>query len=211
MRIDAPKRDFEALAKAGACSRLGRTRPEVLFELDAFSTGGAAALEKARETRLGEYPLEKILAFEDEVLEMTPTAHPMVPFRVAAGERGAVAAVELERYSRRLITLAGFLVTRRRAPTKNGGMMEFATLEDETDIFEVTLFPDAYRRYGRLFRSAGPFLVKGKVENQHGACTVTAGYIDYLLPGERYRFREPEKEAPDDFDPEATVPQLFGL
>ncbi|MHC4715073.1 MAG: hypothetical protein ACYTAN_17665, partial [Planctomycetota bacterium] len=98
------------------------------------------------------------------------------------------------------------------------------TLEDETDIFEATLFPEAYRRYGRLLRSAGPFLLKGKVEDQHGAKTVTAAFLDYLFPERRYRFRAParmgtgsEGEAEgacpqfcrDSFDPEATVPTLF--
>jgi len=217
-RVDAPPREVEALIKAGAFSSLGRTRPEMLLELDAFANGGTAALKKAAAAHLPEYPLAEILAAEDEAMEMTPTAHPMTPFREAARRRGAAPARALRRFAGKPITLAGFLVTRRRAPTRNGEMMEFATLEDETDIFEVTLFPDACRRYGGLVRSAGPFLVKGKVENRHGACTVTAGFVDYLLPSQRRHLSPPAKaENADDettavtFDPESTVPRLFGL
>ena len=121
--------------------------------------------------RLPEYSTREILAHEDAVLEMTPTAHPMGEFREVAADRGAVTARTLPHFRGRLVTLSGFLVIRRRAPTKGGDMMEFATLEDETDIFEATLFPDAYKRYGRLLRSAGPFLLKGKVEDQYGAYT----------------------------------------
>lgn len=213
-RVDAPKRKVEALIRAGAFLSLGRTRPEALLELDAFSNGGAAALEKAAAAHLPEYSLAETLACEDEAMEMTPTAHPMTPFREAARRRGAAPGRALRCFAGKFVTLAGFLVTRRRAPTKNGDMMEFATLEDETDIFEVTLFPDAYRRYGGLFRSAGPFLVKGKVESQHGACTLTAGFIDYLLPSQRHRFRPPPKtHGADDetaaFDPDSTVATLF--
>ena len=215
-RIDVPKREVEALIKAGAFSSLARTRPEALLELDAFSNGGAAALKRAAAARLPEYSLVEIVAHEDEAMEMTPTAHPMVPFRKAARSRGAVPGRVLRRFAGKSVTLAGFIVTRRRAPTRKGEMMAFATFEDETDIFEVTLFPDAYRRYGGLFRSAGPFLVKGRVESQHGACTVTAGYIDYLMPSQRRHLSPPatannsDYETAETFDPESTVPTLFG-
>ncbi len=181
MRVDAPKSECESLVSAGALSSLGRTRPECLVELDAFERSSSRGLKDAATATLPEYSLPEILALEDEVLEMTPTAHPMTPFTACARERGAVPALALPRFAGKIITLAGFLVTRRRAPTRNGDYMEFATLEDTTDIFEVTLFPDAYRRFGRLLRSAGPFLIKGKVEDQYGAMTITAARLDYLL------------------------------
>jgi DNA polymerase III alpha subunit len=185
-RVDTAKSECESLIYAGAFSGLGRTRPECLFELDALFNSGAAALEQAHSTKLSEYSLAEILAFEDETMEMTPTAHPMTPFVAAARERGASQASQIPRFRGKVATLAGFIVTRRRAPTKNGEYMEFATFEDETDIFEVTLFPDAYRRFGRLLRSAGPFLIKGKVEDQYGALTITAAWLDYLL-GDTHR------------------------
>jgi len=208
-RIDAPKSEVESLVSAGAFASLGRTRPENLFELDAFSNAGSAALEKTSAITLPEYSIAEIIALEDDRLEMTPTAHPMTPFTKTARKRRAVPARDIRRFRGKIITLAGFLVTRRRAPTKNGDYMEFVTLEDETDIFEVTLFPDAYRRFGRLLRSAGPFLVKGKVEDQYDALTVTAAFLDYLLPNERYRLHAPAPEKDEPFSPDVTVPQLF--
>ena len=211
-RVDASKAECEALIASGAFSTLGRTRPELLLELDAYSNGGMAALEKVRGIRLPEYSLPEILAGEDTAMEMTPTAHPMTPFAQAAAERGAVSASKLARFQGKIVTLAGFLVTLRRAPTKNGDYMEFATFEDETDIFEVTLFPDAYRRYGRLLRSAGPFLIKGKVEDQYRAVTITAAYLDYLLPEQKLPLRTPCASSDDDSEPLAApepVSQLF--
>jgi len=213
MRVDAARFECDALVAAGAFSALARTRPENLFELDAFFNGGAAALEGARAARLPEYTLPEILAKEDESLEMTPTANPMTPFVDAARARGAVPARWMPRARGRIVTLAGFLVTRRRAPTRNGEYMEFATFEDETDIFEVTLFPDAYRRFGRLLRSAGPFLVKGKVEDQYGACTITCAWIDYLLPSQKLPLRARAAREEEELAP-AAAPQaaeLFSL
>ncbi len=180
-RIDAPPREVEALVRAGAFCGLGCTRPEALLQLDAFSNGAAAALRGAANVRISEYSLREAIACEDDTMEMTPTAHPMIPFRDKARDRGASPARELVALAGRYITLAGFLVTRRRAPTRDGRVMEFATFEDETDIFEATLFPESYRRYGRLFNSAGPFIIKGRVESRHGACTVEAGFIDRLV------------------------------
>jgi len=201
-RVDAGKREAESLVLGGAFSSPGRTRPELLIELDAFFEGGAAALEEAAATELPEYPLEKILACEDEALEMTPTAHPMTPWREKAAERGALEARRMKSLRGRVATLAGFLVTRRRAPTKNGDMMEFATFEDETDIFEVTLFPEAYRRFGALLCSPGPFLIKGRVEDQYGAATLRAGRLGDLLerkprrPARSFVTLPPEAEEP---------------
>jgi len=209
VRVDAAKSECESLVSAGAFCALGRTRPECLLELDSFTNGGAAALEAARSTNLPEYSLVEILALEDETMEMTPSAHPMTPFVAAARDRGAVPARRIHDFRGKIATLSGFLVTRRRAPTKNGDYMEFATFEDETDIFEVTLFPDAYRRFGRLLCSAGPFLIKGKVEDQYGALTVTAAYLDYLLGEPRAPLRRPL--ASDDAAPLAIEPVSSSL
>jgi len=216
-RIDAAVSESNSLVLAGAFQSLGRTRAEDLFALDAFSNGGMAALEKALDVRLGEYPILDILSREDETMEMTPTAHPMGEFRQIAAERGAVTARTIPHFRGRLVTLSGFLVVRRRAPTKNGEMMEFATMEDETDIFETTLFPDAYKRYGRLLRCAGPFLIKGKVENQYGALTITTAWLDYLLPREsKFHIELREHSFDDDserggFEVEALEPSLFAV
>jgi DNA polymerase III alpha subunit len=55
--------------------------------------------------------------------------------------------------------------------------MMFLTLEDEFGLFEVTLFPDVYRRCGSSFTHYGPYVVTGKVEQQYGALTVSADRV----------------------------------
>ncbi len=58
--------------------------------------------------------------------------------------------------------------------------MKFLTLEDETDIFEVTLFPKVYKNYGYLLQGHGPYFIIGKVENDGGSIMVTAGKVTSL-------------------------------
>ena len=80
----------------------------------------------------------------------------------------------------RNVTVAGWLVTMRRAVTKDRQYMKFLTLEDRFGTMEVILFPQAYRRFGHLIRSYGPYLVRGRVEQNHRAIGITADWLDML-------------------------------
>jgi len=50
-------------------------------------------------------------------------------------------------------------------------------MEDSQDYFEVTVFPEIYRKFGaRIFRK--PILeVTGKAQNKHGVLTVIANNL----------------------------------
>jgi DNA polymerase III alpha subunit len=52
--------------------------------------------------------------------------------------------------------------------------MRFLTLEDESGIAEVVLFPDVYERDGAHLAEFGTLCVTGIVEDQMGACTLHA-------------------------------------
>jgi len=51
--------------------------------------------------------------------------------------------------------------------------MEFVSFEDETALYETVLFPEAYARFRRLLYGSGPLLLRGLVEEDRGAVTVT--------------------------------------
>jgi DNA polymerase III alpha subunit len=59
-------------------------------------------------------------------------------------------------------------------------MHKFVTLEDRFGTMEVILFPQAYRRFGHLIRNYGPYLVRGRVEQNHCAIGITAQWLDTL-------------------------------
>jgi DNA polymerase III alpha subunit len=49
----------------------------------------------------------------------------------------------------------------------------FLTLEDETDIYECVLFPEAFQKYGDLLLWENLFILRGKVEESFGVISIT--------------------------------------
>jgi DNA-directed DNA polymerase III PolC len=64
---------------------------------------------------------------------------------------------------------------RRRA-----AFMKFLMLEDKHGTVEVTVFPRIYARVGHRLVGAGPFLVTGRVRDDHGALTLDAKDVTRL-------------------------------
>ncbi len=189
-RVRPGQAEAEALVLVGAFDRLGKTRPQLLWQLELLCrqrpsppdtpllpTIGGQRIGKGLKPlvpELPEFSLAERVAFEQEHLEMTPSAHPLVCFSEALTGDGLTPAAELVEHVGETVRVAGVLVASRRARTKANLFMEFLTLEDETGLVEVTLFPKVYQKYGHLVRSRGPFVVEGKVEDQFGALTVSA-------------------------------------
>ena len=124
-----------------------------------------------------DFSLEQKVNYELEILECSLSAHPVElvkrNLQVARGNHFATAD-ELPRLLGKRVHMLGILATTRGTPTKNGDIMQFVTLEDETGVFEVTLFPKMYSRVRRLLTDGGPYLVEGKVEEQYDSISVTA-------------------------------------
>ncbi len=76
--------------------------------------------------------------------------------------------------------IAGLVADRKRIKTNNGKSMVFLTMEDEYDMFEVTLFPEVYQRVGeRIFRK--PLLdIEGTVQTDQGGLTIVADKVVVL-------------------------------
>ena len=65
------------------------------------------------------------------------------------------------------------MVTEKVVSTKKGEPMEFVTFEDQTSLYDATLFPDTYRQYCHLLASNQAYLVTGVVEEHFATVTVT--------------------------------------
>jgi DNA polymerase III alpha subunit len=149
----------------------------VANDADSDNGGGGANLVPG----LRDFDDQEKLRQEMEVLHVTASGHPLAPLRPELRRRGIVAAAELSRLAGRRVRIVGMLATAKSAAVhKTGERMKFLTLEDETALCEVTLFPKVYRRYGKLLLTRGPYLVTGRVENDHGAISVTAERVELL-------------------------------
>ncbi|HUR27256.1 MAG TPA: DNA polymerase III subunit alpha, partial [Planctomycetota bacterium] len=142
---------------------------------------GAPALPAVRD--LG--PTERGL-IEHSILGFAIRAHPTVLFP-CAGEARRIEAkktapprkscAQIANFVHGRISLCGWLSASRRTRTSSGEWMRFLTLEDESGIAEVVVFPDVYTRDGHLLVDQGPFLVSGLAEDQMGAVTLHAERI----------------------------------
>ncbi|MFQ6673185.1 MAG: DNA polymerase III subunit alpha [Fidelibacterota bacterium] len=133
-----------------------------------------------------DYPLEKKLRDELELMELAVESHPLWIYKEAltayAEKVGEfVHARDIEKHKGKRVTMVGWMITTRRVKTKQGGMMQFLSCEDLTGTFECVLFPDAYKRFGHLIRNRGPYIIKGKVEDDFGHAPITVEKLTILV------------------------------
>jgi len=63
---------------------------------------------------------------------------------------------------------------------KTAAMAPFLTFEDEWGIYEVTMFPAAYKKFARSVRGWGPYLIRGTVQDHLGSVSVTGHSIRHI-------------------------------
>lgn len=76
--------------------------------------------------------------------------------------------------------MIGWLVTHKMTRTKKDELMEFISFEDTTAIYETVFFPNTYRQFCYMLSHSRPYLLKGKVEEEFGAVTLTVSQVKFL-------------------------------
>lgn len=188
VRPDEP--EARALIHAGAFNNLhrGASRAALLWELACWIKSRQNRVKPAglfdqtapivRPDLPEDNPKEN-LRREYAVLGFLCRRHPMTLFARDVNRLGVVKSKDLKRYSGRRVTMAGLLITGKVVHTKHGDPMEFLTFEDETGLVETTFFPEAYSRFCAMLDRTRPFVLKGKVDEDFGAVTLT---VDYVAP-----------------------------
>jgi len=194
--------EIESLIRCGACDGFELSRPELLWRHTLLHKG--EKLNKKRHSTtppaiqtdtlfpvsgttysdttavslipaIPDFSQVEKLQQEMEILHLNATTHPIAMIRGWLQQQGVICARDLPGWAGRRVTVAGKLITAKSATVRTTGQaMKFITLEDETNLCEVTLFPEIYARYGRQLLSRGPYLVTGLVEDDHGSITITA-------------------------------------
>ncbi|HUX39458.1 MAG TPA: DNA polymerase III subunit alpha [Rectinemataceae bacterium] len=78
----------------------------------------------------------------------------------------------------RRVELVGWPITAKSVLTSEDETMEFLSFEDETALYETTLFPEEYELYRHLLFEQRPLVIRGLVEDDRGAITVTISSIE---------------------------------
>ncbi len=178
-RAPLPYRELEALILCGACDELAPLEPE------AYPFAHQDLLARVRENRSGR-ALEGFVARrptgeradtyrslvrirnELAILGMHLSDHPMRVLRDEATRAGCVTTSDLATRSGQFARVAGVVAAARRLFTRGGHIMQFVTLEDEHGLLEAVLFPADYASLEDPVRNPGPFLLGGRVEEDHG-------------------------------------------
>ena len=177
---DVSPEDGKILVRAGALDSIRgpRTRPELILLLELRERGNFS--RPGHLPRLREYDLRERLKDEYELLGFFTSRHPIRLFAEEVSRTPHVPAREIERHVGKPATLIGIQITRKDVPTRRGEPMSFVTFEDETGLIETVLFPDVFRKRRHLLYSPGPFIIRGLVEEEFGAVTVTVKELGLL-------------------------------
>ena len=147
--------------------------------MDFFSMGSDSA---SRANAAKEIPLPDIPEFtatermhmEKETTGLYLSGHPMVGYRAAARSSGAVTLNEIledvssEEGSTRFadgmpVTVAGIVASSKTRPTKNGSLMAYVVLEDETASMELLCFSRVLDKCASYLAVNSPVLIKGRL------------------------------------------------
>jgi error-prone DNA polymerase len=190
--------DLRALVKVGALDSLadGWTRPMMLWMIDAGQrqSAGQRTEHPAPANGAGDwfdhlppaipvlkqYSPERRRREEYATLGFLTDTHPMRLHADRLARFKLCRSTDLPRHIGRHVLLAGMLTTAKPVHTLEDEPMEFATFDDGEGLIETVLFPRVYRERGHVLFDQGPFIFRGKVEEEFGAITVTITHLDRL-------------------------------
>jgi DNA polymerase III alpha subunit len=183
--------DLRALIKVGALDSIASdwTRPMLLWLVDS-----TADCVRSPDDRPGDwfdhlppavpvlkpYGADRRRREEHSAMGFITDAHPMALYAEQLRAFRLTPSSELHHHVGRPVLMAGMLTTAKPVHTLKDEPMEFATFDDGHGLVETVLFPNIYRERGHVLFDQGPFIFRGKVEEEFGAVTVTVTQLDRL-------------------------------
>jgi error-prone DNA polymerase len=186
MRSGASIATLERLAEADAFRSLGLDRRTALWAVKGLE--GGALRNKAARTTSAAYPIltrtESDDLFAETPVSLPPMtlgehvaedydttglslkAHPCAFFRDRLARRGVITSRDHrdERLKGRRVSVAGLVLVRQRPGTAQG--VVFLTLEDETGIVNVIVWPKVFEANRRMVMSSRFLLVRGPLQRE---------------------------------------------
>jgi len=166
------------LIKAGCFDSIAGelTRPALLWRLFvSHATIPAASLPIPPE-----YSMQQKLGHELALFGFPLSCHPLDLFKDMLARIPHIRAKDLAQHVGEQVTVVGWLVTEKTISTKKGEPMEFVTFEDQTGLYDATLFPNTYRRYCHLLAMNQAYAVTGNVEEQFLTIALTVTKLTLL-------------------------------
>ena len=178
---------IERLAAADAFGSMKLGRRQALWDarsviaapdlpLFAYSNARDEGAEHCQ-TRLPVMPLSEEVVADYQTLRLSLKAHPMAFLRAALVNRGFMRTADLRtRKSGQMVRVAGVVLIRQRPGSAKG--VCFITIEDESGIANLVVWPDMMERYRRVIMTARLLEVRGRVEYDDEVIHVIAAHLE---------------------------------
>ncbi|HUD51024.1 OB-fold nucleic acid binding domain-containing protein, partial [Parvibaculum sp.] len=151
-------------------------KPAALPLFAALEEGG---FQREEEMTLPTMPLGEHVVLDYATVRLSLKAHPLSFLRNRLNARGAVVHSRLKEIDNNArVKLAGLVLVRQRPGTASGVI--FATLEDETGIANIIIWPKTYERYRRIVLTSRLLAVKGRVQKEGMVIHVIADELEDL-------------------------------
>ncbi|MGE3066005.1 MAG: error-prone DNA polymerase [Variibacter sp.] len=165
---------LEHLANADAFRSVGFDRRTALWDIKAlpaapplplFAALGEDEVFDEPDANLTPMSLGEHVVEDYQTLQLSLKAHPMALLRHDMTQMGCVRCEELAtRPNKRRLKVAGLVLVRQRPGTASGVI--FATLEDETGIANIIVWPKVFETYRRVVLSASLLGVEGLLQRE---------------------------------------------
>jgi error-prone DNA polymerase len=196
LRTGLSPRVLERLADADAFGSLGLTRREALWaakalgrvgdrddDLPLFAADGSAApaciVSREPDVRLPPMPIGEEVINDYRFLHLSLRAHPAQFLRPDLDARGIGRNEALRRAaSGARVRISGLVTCRQRPGSANG--VVFMTIEDETAVANVIVWPKVFERVRPVVLGARYVAVTGSVQEESGVIHVVAEQLEDL-------------------------------
>jgi error-prone DNA polymerase len=189
LRTGLPRATLERLARADAFRSLGLDRRAALWAvqgLDDAGRGGFLPLlddpalrlkDHEPEMRLPAMPLGEHVIHDYRTLSLSLKAHPVAFLRprLAAARVAQNAALDRMRSGAR-VSVSGLVLVRQRPGSAKGVI--FMTIEDETGVANVIVWPKTFERYRPIVIGSRLVRVHGRLQAESGVIHVVAERVE---------------------------------
>lgn len=189
-RVALNAEEARTLAELGACKAFGATRRTALWQIEAAQRAPGALYARLAEpgmepdagSPLPEMETRERMEADFAASGLTLGPHPLAFARVRLRQQGYVTAAELAglRHQQK-VAIAGAVIARQRPENAKG--VVFLSLEDETGISNIIIWPQVYERYRLECLGAAHLEIHGRLQRQRGVLHVLAETLAPLRTG----------------------------
>jgi len=182
---------IERLASADCFASLNLPRRQALWDARSLIAApdlplfkAAAEREEGAEktrTALPQMPLSEEVVADYQTTRLSLKAHPLAFLRAPLAERGFIRAIDLRtRKYRSMVQVAGVVLIRQRPGSAKG--VCFITLEDETGVMNLVVWPDVMEKQRKVIMGARLMEVRGRVEYDDEVIHVIVHHLTDATP-----------------------------